>query len=107
MKNLLEAMSNVHKTMLEWRAFDTLLTTDRFEAAIKASTGEHLDDLEVILKSGRTERLKRWIKDRLAGPLKFRPYRQLRELAKRENVPRWSRLDRDELIAALTAKGKQ
>lgn len=91
--------------MLEYRAVDSLLYTDRFEDAYNRSTEQHRDMLLVILKSGRLEALRRWIRERLEGPLRFASYRRLRELSKRENIHRWSRLDRDELLEALKMKG--
>jgi hypothetical protein len=99
-----ETQKKVHEKMLEWRAVDSLVASDKFEDAFSRAREGHLDHLTVILRSGQLEGLKQWIKERLAGPLKFQSYRQLRELGKRANIPRWSRLTRDELLEILEAK---
>jgi len=103
--NMQEIQRNFHSKMLEFRAVDSLLWTERFEDAYNRTTEQHRDMLVVILKSGRLEALRVWIKERLEGPLRYASYRRLRELGKRENIHRWSRLDRDELLAALEKKG--
>ena len=99
-----EVRNRVHQHMLEWRAIDALIDSDKFDEAYHAATIEQRDRLIVILKSGQLEPVRRWVKERLAGPLHHQSYRQLREQGKRENVPRWSRLTRDELIDILEKK---
>jgi len=94
----------IHRVMLEWRAIDSLLETEKFENAYARADEAQCNRLPMILKSGRIDTLRRWIKDCLAGPLKFQSYRQLRELAKQANVPRWSRLTRDEILEALEGR---
>lgn len=103
--NLGDVQSFFHKRALESRAIDALIYTERFEAAFQLATEQHQSELVVILKSNSIARLRAWIKERLAGPLKFASYRQLRLRAQKENVPRWSRLDRDGLLEALEKKG--
>ena len=101
---LSELQDKFHRRMLECRAIDSFIYTERFEAAWDSATFEQRDKLVLILKSGQLAPVKAWAKDRLAGPLRFQSYRQLRDLGKRENISRWSRLTRDELIEILEKK---
>ena len=103
-REVMELQNRVHRRMLEWRSLDAFILTERFEDAYKRATGPEVDRLILILKSGQLEAVRQWAKDRMAGPLRFQSYRQLRDLGRRENVQRWSRLTRDELIAALEKK---
>lgn len=104
---LQEVLEKVHRRMLEFRAVDSLIHTEKFEDAFSSAKEGHIDNLLVILKSGQIDRLRAWIRERLAGPLRFQSYRQLRELGKRENIPRWSRLTRDELLEVLEKRDER
>lgn len=91
----------VHDRMLSLRALDAFVTSPRFERAFDEAAPHHKQALEMILKSEDVDALRQWAADRLAGPYGEWSYRQLRDKAKELNIPRWSRLDRDELQLAL------
>lgn len=101
---LSEVQNRFHAKALEIRAIDAFVNTDRFEDAFARASPEDRERLLLILKSGKLEAVRSWVKDRLAGPLRFRSYRQLRDIGRRENVPLWSRLTRDELLEVLEKK---
>lgn len=100
-----EVVGGFHKRVLEMRAIDAFLETERFDEAFDRAKANERERLLVILKSESIERVRAWTTEQLAGPLKFRSFRQLRELAKKNNVYRWSRLSRDELLEALYERG--
>lgn len=59
---------------------------------------------ELIAKSDETG-IQSWIKLLSAVRLEYRSYREIRDLARKHGVPRWSRTDKDILIEQLRAKG--
>lgn len=96
-----QVQNNVHRNCLEWRAIDAFVFSDRFEEAYRRASEPEREKLTKILEDGALVYVKRWADRQLLGPLRHRSYRQLRELAKRLGVPRWSRLDRDTLLETL------
>lgn len=96
-----ELRSQFHSRTLEIRAIDRLLDTDKFSDAYNMASEQQQKDIESILKSDNCRLVRQWILDILSGPVKYWSFRRLRDAAKNENVPRYSRLDRDALIKAL------
>lgn len=99
-----ELLVKFHEKMLVYRAIDAYIVTDRFERAYEKAGAHHRAELLVILKSENLDALKTWVYTRLIGPLDEQSYRELRERAKQQNVSRWSRLSKDELLEELCNK---
>lgn len=85
------------------RSFYRLVLADEFaEALISASVSvEQMEIYRTLLSTFNYEGLKVWIKNNLPKELENMSYRKLRDMAKDRNIPRWSRLSREELIEAL------
>lgn len=93
MRNLDLLRAQVHRRILDLRAVNRLLHSERCEAASRISD---IPDFE------NPRDLKDWIEETLTGQFNHQSYRQLRDLAKNHNIPRWSRLDYGELVEALS-----
>lgn len=102
--SLRELRSQFHNKTLEIRSIDRLIDTYKFEDAYKLANDQQKEEIALILKLHSCALIKKWIRDILSGPIRYWSYRRLREAAKNENIHRYSRLDRDDLIAALEAK---
>lgn len=87
----------VHKRTLEARAFERLVYSTEFVEIYKDGP-----EIKEILKSGNSDRLKEWIRERRQKDLGEMSYRELRELCKHHHIPRWSRLDTEEMMEALS-----
>lgn len=96
-----EFQEKFHRRALEFRAVDSYMYSERFASAFRLASFVQRERLHEILKSANIVALKQWVKDRLAGPLEYRSYRNLRELAQRLNIRRWSRMSQEELLEAL------
>lgn len=59
---------------------------------------------ELIAKSDETG-IQAWIKQYASVRLEYRSYREIRDLARKEGVPRWSREEKEVLIQKLREKG--
>ena len=94
----------LHSAILKMRSLERMLESKEFEIAFKKATDEQVKTLQSMLKAQSVLAVRRWIRDLIEEPLGLRSYRALRDLAKNENVPRYSRLNRDQLIRALEKK---
>lgn len=99
-----EVRNDFHNQVLKLRAIERLLDSSDFEIAFRKATEPQRDVLQVMLKSQAVTCVRRWVQDLIEEPLGVKSFRTLRELAKRANVPRYSRLNRDQLIRALEKK---
>lgn len=104
MQTLESIRLDAHDDLLSARQFDRAVGSADFEDAYARATGDELVLLSVILKSKDTDQLKQWIRSRLYTVLEDMPYGRLRELASQEQIPKYSRMSKSELILALTAK---
>jgi hypothetical protein len=95
----------VHKRTLAFRAIDGLFNTENFEEAFRVAKEHDIASLISILKSGNLYQLRQWVKDRLIGPMKYQSLRDLKQIARGKGISCWSRMNRDELLAALKLKG--
>lgn len=103
--NLDEVRNDFHNQVLKMRSVERILDSKDFELAFKKANEHQLDMLSMILISmNNIGAVRQWIRDLIEEPLGLRSYRALRDLAKNENVPRYSRLNRDQLIRALEKK---
>lgn len=106
MSRLTTVTSRLRKRLLDLRRLERVVENRRFAAALDRANPEqirHFD--EVISKSEDAEEWRRWVDTVLYEPIEYMSYRALRELAKNNNIPRYSRLSRDELLEALLATG--
>ena len=96
-----EIRSDFHNQLLKMRSIERTLDSREFEIAFRKATDHQRGVLDVMLKSQLATCVKRWVQDLIEEPLGVKSFRTLRELAKQANVPRYSRLNRDQLIRAL------
>lgn len=99
-----EVRNDFHNQVLKLRAIERLLDSSDFEIAFRKATEPQRDVLQVMLKSQAVTCVRRWVQDLIEEPLGVKSFRTLRELAKWANVPRYSRLNRDQLIRSLEKK---
>jgi hypothetical protein len=81
------------------------METDRFEQALLAATQDQLQRLELILKSDSSGNLRAWAKAALQKSLHDLNIRELMSLARDKMIPKYSRLNRDQLIRKLEQHG--
>lgn len=102
---VLEAQHLTRRRLLELRAMARFMETDRFEQALLAATEDHLKKLEPILKSDSTANLRAWAKAALQKSIHDLNIRELMALARDKMIPKYSRLNRDQLIRKLEQNG--
>lgn len=84
---------------LRARAIERIVCSDEFgEAYQKSQKG-----LDLIIKLGKPDDLRQWIREQLCNGIEDLPYGKLRELASANQIPRYSRMNKDELLRALYA----
>lgn len=91
----------MHRQILDLRAFERILLTNEFESAYISASTDLRNKLDLIVKNVDVDALKTWIKNLSRNDLESMSYRELRELCKRHNIFRWSRLDKDQMVEAL------
>jgi hypothetical protein len=96
---IIQVRLRIHKQTLQARAFERIVNSQEFEDAFEPSPA-----LDLILKSGDCNKLKKWIKDNTPITLETMSFRELRELAKQYRIPKWSRMDTYDLMEALDAR---
>jgi hypothetical protein len=104
MITLRDIRDDFHNQVLRMRSMERILESREFEQAFKKANEKQIDLLHLTLMSHHVDAARQWIRDLIEEPLGLRSYRALRDLAKNENVPRYSRLNRDQLIRALEKK---
>lgn len=87
---------------MDLRAIERIAWTDRFDRAIKQASDSEITTLE---ESYDPEVWRDWIAEKLKESLEDKSFNDLKRLAKNHNIPRYSRLRRDELLEALRATG--
>lgn len=95
-------MTRLGRRLLDLRAVDRLTMTDRFDRALEVATDSDINDLD---KLNTPSEWRDWISKRLKETLADRSFNELRNLARKNGVVRYSRMNRDELLEALRAIG--
>jgi hypothetical protein len=91
----------VRRETLNLRAIDRIIQSDVFVDAWRQATVQQREQLLQVLGNKDLAGVKRWVD--AVGPRNVADlsYRDLRDLAQRHLVPRYSRLDKEQLITAL------
>lgn len=93
--------SEFHTRVLDARAMDRILRSREFQEAYDRAIDSEIKELQFIIEDISPERLRSWMFDILYGSLECLSHRRLREMAKRLNIFRWSRLSKPELIEEI------
>lgn len=91
----------VSNRILALRSFQRLLDQEKFDIAFNGCNDTEKLKLTAILRQLDKLALKVWINQNVRGRMNYMTYRALRDWAKDENIPYWSRMNREELIEAL------
>jgi hypothetical protein len=93
--------AGVKNRVLALRSFERQVNKEEFQIAFDASSDVDKIELFAILKSTDKTKLKSWIHKLVRGKLDYMSYRSLRDWAKEENIPYWSRMSKEEIVEAL------
>jgi hypothetical protein len=80
---------------------DRILEMPVFEQALAKASDDQRKQLDLILTSGNSVGLRLWIKETLSCPLHLKSYREIRDMARNENIPNYSRKSKNQLIKDL------
>lgn len=94
-------LEDFHARTLRMRAVERILDSKDFEIAYLKASEHQKDRLNFILLGPCLESIRDWVASLIEEPLQLCSYRALRKLAQQENVMRYSRMSRDELIRRL------
>lgn len=97
----IEIRVEFHNKVLRARAIERLLNSEAFEEAIGLGRDVDIMILEIILLDLDLDSVRKWILEHIHDKLEDWSYRRLRDYAKQENIPRYSRMDKDELITEI------
>ncbi len=98
---LFTIQSEYHNRVLILRAFERLLNSDAFENALQYATDGAKAFMWLILANNDLNGLRKWIIENTVESLEDWSHRRLRDFAKQENIPRYSRMDKEELITEI------
>jgi hypothetical protein len=96
--SLTQIQEKIHRKLLNFRAFKRFSETRRFEDIWDQSTETEKCEFEEFLKSINFEK---WINKKQIKLLGDNTYTELREMAKKSNIPKYSRMDKAQLLSAI------
>lgn len=94
----------IQRETLNLRAIDRIIQSNEFVESWKQSSVERRQKLLEVLGNKDLTGVRLWM---ASGPKKLpdMSYRELRDLAQRHSVPKYSRLDKEQLLRALSKRG--
>lgn len=95
----------IHNKILMLRSIERILKSEDFEYVYKNASPDEQTKVEWILKTENLDNLKKWLHRLSEESLITMSSRKLKNLCKRNSIPYWSRLTREEMIEALHAAG--
>ncbi len=95
----------VRRETLNLRAIDRIIQSRDFEDAWKRSTTEQREQLLKALGNKDLDSVRIWLRSTVRTALADLSYRELRDLAQGHLIPRYSRLDKEQLILQLQQRG--
>lgn len=95
----------IHNKILLLRSIERILKSEDFEYVFENASDEERKKVEWILKTENLDNLKSWLRRLSEESLITMSSRKLKDICKRNSVPYWSRLTREEMIEALNAAG--
>lgn len=101
MKLISTVRKNVHNRLLRLRQLDRLVESDDFAKAYEAADSGQCADIIVFLRDAKVLDLKYLVRKILRNDLPSKSYGELRDLAIIEQVPNYSRMNKQELLKAL------
>jgi len=101
MKSLMDLILLARNRYLDYRALDRIMRTSTFHDAYKQATKDQKAALETIVEGHSTLKLRRWIRDVLQANLELMSYNDLRDLAMIEQIRRYSRMTKPQLLRAI------
>ena len=87
------------------RAIDRVIQSNDFVVAWSHATQNQREELLRVLGNKDLNGVRLWVHKVGYQSLLDLPYRELRDLAQRHSVPRYSRLDKDQLVIELKKRG--
>ena len=88
----------VRRETLNLRAIDRIIQSPEFVESWRQASIQEREELLRVLGNKNLAGIKLWLKPRNVADMS---YRELRDLAQRYSLPRYSRLDKEQLIHAL------
>ena len=94
----------IQRETLNLRAIDRIIQSNEFVESWKQSSVERRQKLLEVLGNKDLTGVRLWM---ASGPKKLpdMSYRELRDLAQRHSIPKYSRLDKEQLLRALSKRG--
>lgn len=93
------------RRVLNLRAIQRLLADPDFEITFDRADDFQSARLDLLIKEASVQGVKDWIKNLHPDEVAYMSHRKLSELGRKENIPGWSRLSREQLITILKDKG--
>lgn len=104
-RKAVEIQTRHHYLALDYRNQERLMQSESFLEAWDCASDDDRKYILAIFRNPHPLRLKRWILKMLFEGLEQYPIKILRELASYHKIKNYSRINKDVLLAALTAKG--
>lgn len=96
-----------YQQFLQWKRIDYQLKTVECLVAWRHANASDRKILYDLVENVNANGVKAWIQTHSQADMQHWSYRKLRDRAKLLNIPRWSRLDRQELISIITQQEKK
>jgi hypothetical protein len=94
----------VRRRTLDQRAIDRLIQTQNFREAWEQASQVQRSLLVQLISNSSIEEVREWFKSVYTKKIVDLSYRELRVLGQRARIPYYSRMQKEDLIAALLKK---
>lgn len=102
--NLQDAVVRTRNTFLKWKRLHHLVTSPECLHAYRTASDEERKKFNGFVENGKEDDMKNWVAYHSQTKLEYWSYRKLRERGKELSIPRWSRLEKHQLISAIREK---
>lgn len=107
LKGLTKLREEVHNRAITFRTIENIILRPQFTRLWIDSDESERIDIEGIVLRGDRKGVYEWIKNHPSIDLGEKPFRRLREIAKRLGIKNYARLDRLDLIVEIIDKEKE
>jgi hypothetical protein len=104
MKGLTKLREEVHNRAITFRTIENIILRPRFTRLWVDSTDSEREEIEDIIKRGDRKGVNDWIKNHPSIDLGEKPFKHLREIARRLAIKNYARLGRLDLLVEIIEK---